>query len=141
MEFTVAEETVTAQPGAVILVSPKTPHAAQAVQAGKMLTIFDPCGLEEAMAAFRNLSPEQAQDLAVIRLYRSSTILLIDLKPPIPTLVRFYKLLLAGDAEALLGLYQGEPSINTPLQGEIKGKAAFLSFVKEQQEWLLSHET
>ncbi len=136
VEFTVAEETITAATGTVILVSSKPPHAARSTKPGKMLTIFDPCGLEGAMAAFRNLSPEQANDPAIIQAI-SEQYDIIDLsQPPIPTLIRFYSLLLAGDADALLSLYQGEPLINTPLDGEIKGEAAWRNFVKGQQEWL-----
>ncbi len=138
VEFTVAAQTISGQPGTVIHVSPNVPHAARSAKAGKMLTIFNPCGLEEAMAAFRNLTPEQARNPEVLNAI-SERYDIIDLaQPPIPTLIRFYELLLAGDAAALEGLFEGEPQLNTPLQGEVKGIAAFRGFVKEQQAWLTS---
>jgi hypothetical protein len=48
----------------------------------------------------------------------------------------FYVYLLAGDVEALTDVYAGQPLVNTPLQGEVKGAAAFKRFVGEQQAWL-----
>ena len=44
----------------------------------------------------------------------------------------FYVSLLAGDVDALTDIYAGEPLVNTPLQGEVKGAAAFTRFVEER---------
>jgi hypothetical protein len=55
---------------------------------------------------------------------------------PNPALLRFYDLSLAGDAGGLLALFSDPPEINTPLQGAIKGEAAFRRFVADQQDWL-----
>jgi hypothetical protein len=56
------------------------------------------------------------------------------------TIKNFYNALLAGDAEALTGLFGGEPLINTPLSGEVKGTKAFKQFVAEHQAWLEERE-
>jgi hypothetical protein len=57
-------------------------------------------------------------------------------RPPLPALLRFYDDLLAGNVDSLLNLFNGEPDLNTPLRGEVKGYAAFERFVTEEQAWL-----
>ena len=52
----------------------------------------------------------------------------------------FYVSLLAGDVDALTDVYPGQPLVSTPLQGEVKGAAAFKRFVEEQQVWLKERE-
>jgi hypothetical protein len=52
------------------------------------------------------------------------------------TIKDFYGSLLAGDVDALTDIFVGQPLVNTPLQGEVKGAAAFKRFVEEQQAWL-----
>jgi hypothetical protein len=61
-------------------------------------------------------------------------------QPPVPALVGYYDTLLAGDSDSLQRLLTGEPHINTPLHGEIKGPAALSQFVPEQQAWLKQRE-
>jgi hypothetical protein len=56
------------------------------------------------------------------------------------TIKDFYVSLLAGDVDALTDVYLGQPQVNTPLQGEVKGAAAFKKFVEDQQAWLRERE-
>ena len=49
---------------------------------------------------------------------------------------QFYKALSVGDTNALVNLFAGEPWVNTPQQGEVKGTKAFKTFVQDQQTWL-----
>jgi hypothetical protein len=56
------------------------------------------------------------------------------------TIKDFYVFLLAGDTDALVDMFVGEPWLNTPLQGEVKGIEAFEQFVQEQQAWLKERE-
>jgi hypothetical protein len=56
------------------------------------------------------------------------------------TIKDLYVSLLAGDVDALADAYPGEPLVNTPLQGEVKGAAAFKRYVEEQQAWLKERE-
>lgn len=51
------------------------------------------------------------------------------------SLAQFSAYLLNGDFEALQALFSGEPLINTPLQGEVRGSEAFAQFVRVQQQW------
>lgn len=44
-------------------------------------------------------------------------------------LANFYTFLLNGDKERLLTLFSGIPLINTPFEGEIKGKENVADFV------------
>jgi hypothetical protein len=48
----------------------------------------------------------------------------------------FYQDLEKGDAGRLLSIFEGEPSIDTPLDGEVRGAEAFSAFVKRQGDWL-----
>jgi len=48
----------------------------------------------------------------------------------------FYNYLLAGDADAILALFPGEPYIDTPLDGAMRGEAAVRPFVARQAAWL-----
>jgi hypothetical protein len=52
------------------------------------------------------------------------------------TIKDFYVYLLAGDVDTLIAIFAGQPSIDTPLGGEVKGAAAFKRFVEEQGAWL-----
>lgn len=45
------------------------------------------------------------------------------------TLSNFYTFFLNGDEKRLLSLFSDIPLINTPFDGEIKGKGAFANFV------------
>jgi hypothetical protein len=56
------------------------------------------------------------------------------------TIKDFYISLLAGDTDALIDIFVGEPLLNTPLQGEVKGAEVFEQFVQEQQAWLKERE-
>lgn len=55
---------------------------------------------------------------------------------PLPALIRFYDNLLAGDRTSLLNLFSGEPHLNTPLRGKIRGIAEFQRYVAKEQTWL-----
>ena len=46
VDFTIGNQEVTATAGSVIHISPQTPHAALSSEGGKMITIFNPAGLE-----------------------------------------------------------------------------------------------
>jgi hypothetical protein len=61
-------------------------------------------------------------------------------KGPIPALVRFYEAILGGDTGALIRMFQGEPQINTPLHGDVKGEPSFHRFLIEQRDWLLTRQ-
>jgi hypothetical protein len=52
----------------------------------------------------------------------------------------FYRLILQGDERALDSLFAGEPLVDTPLNGEIRGKASFGTFIHEQKMWLSARE-
>ena len=59
---------------------------------------------------------------------------------PVSELECFYDTILEGDSDSLLELFAGEPYLNTPLQGEIKGSAPLRQFVSRQQAWLKERE-
>lgn len=48
----------------------------------------------------------------------------------------FYNLLIDGDAAAAASLFAGEPQLDTPLAGTLRGEAALARYVAEQQAWL-----
>jgi len=56
------------------------------------------------------------------------------------TLKNFYAGILGGEIETLISLFSDEPLINTPLQGEIRGKANFIRYLSDQQAFLQEHE-
>jgi hypothetical protein len=47
--------------------------------------------------------------------------------------------LVAGELDALLGSFAGEPELYDPRRGRIKGTRAFEAFVTEQRAWLKRH--
>ena len=55
---------------------------------------------------------------------------------PRESIKNVYSLLLAGESATLKSMFAGEPRMNTPMQGEIKGTSAFERFVQEQKAWL-----
>ena len=138
--FIVGREAVEAKPGTIIHVTPNTPHSAHSAQTGKMLTIFCPGGLAGAMEEFRQLTPEQAQNPDIIYAISESYDIIDLSQPPIPIMLDFYNLLLAGDSSTLLSIFEGEPQINTPLQGAVYGEVSFKKFVEVEQAWLSSLE-
>lgn len=48
--------------------------------------------------------------------------------------------LAAGRADAILGLFSGEPVIDTPRSGRIAGRDAVAAFVAAQAEWMRDHK-
>jgi hypothetical protein len=56
-------------------------------------------------------------------------------------LADFYTYLLNKNEENLLSLFSGVPMIDTPFEGKIIGREAFLNFVACQQTWLRKHRT
>lgn len=55
-------------------------------------------------------------------------------------LQHFYEYLGAGDVEALVQIFRGEPALDTPLDGAVVGHDAFCTFVAAQQRWLHEHQ-
>jgi hypothetical protein len=53
--------------------------------------------------------------------------------------VPYYDGLLVGDPEPLVECFTGEPEVHDPVQGRVKGEAAFRAFVVETHDWLLAH--
>ena len=51
-------------------------------------------------------------------------------------ITKIYDLFKSGQTQEILALFAGEPSVNVPYQGEIRGKESFESFAQEEQEWL-----
>jgi len=54
--------------------------------------------------------------------------------------VPYFDGLLAGEPEALLESFAGEPELHDPVRGRIKGAQAFLAFVAQTREWLTQHD-
>ena len=50
--------------------------------------------------------------------------------------VPFFDGLLAGEFDALVGSFAGEPELHHPVRGRIRGKRAFEAYVTETNEWL-----
>src|SRR4051794_1989935 len=50
--------------------------------------------------------------------------------------VPFFDGLLAGDLDALVGSFAGEPELHHPVRGRIRGVRAFEAFVTEMTSWL-----
>ena len=50
--------------------------------------------------------------------------------------VPFFDGLLAGEVEALVGSFAGEPDLHHPLRGRIRGTQAFEEYVVEENAWL-----
>src|SRR5215212_886025 len=52
------------------------------------------------------------------------------------TTVPFFPGLLAGEIDALVGSFAGEPELHHPVRGRIKGVSAFQRYVGDMQTWL-----
>src|SRR5437588_13127704 len=50
--------------------------------------------------------------------------------------VPFFDGLMAGELDALVGSFAGEPEIHHPVRGRIKGIGAFTRFVTDTKAWL-----
>jgi hypothetical protein len=50
--------------------------------------------------------------------------------------VPYFDGLLAGELDALVGSFAGEPQLHHPVRGRVKGVRAFRAFVTETNEWL-----
>src|SRR3954453_17690793 len=50
--------------------------------------------------------------------------------------VPFFDGLLAGERDALVGSFAGEPQLHHPVRGRIKGVSAFEAFVDDMKAWL-----
>jgi SnoaL-like domain len=53
--------------------------------------------------------------------------------------VPFFDGLLAGEPEALLGSFAGEPEMHHPVLGRIKGTRAFTAYVSDMNAWFREH--
>jgi SnoaL-like domain len=53
--------------------------------------------------------------------------------------VPYFDGLMAGDPDALVESFAGEPEVHDPVRGRVKGKAAFRAFVLESSAWLGQH--
>ena len=49
--------------------------------------------------------------------------------------VRFFAGLLAGELDALIGSFSGEPELHLPIRGRVKGERAFTQYVADVTEW------
>jgi quercetin dioxygenase-like cupin family protein len=136
VRFAVGGVETLATPGTTVFVPPGVPHAARSEGPGKMLTVFSPGGLEGAMAAFGRMTAEEAGSPAATRAILEQYDIVELAEAPVPALVNLYHALLAGDIAAVLALFAGEPQIDTPLSGAVRGEAALRTFVREQQAWL-----
>lgn len=47
--------------------------------------------------------------------------------------------LLEGDTEAVLSLFAGEPTIDDPTGGSIRGRDQLIGFVRDRQQWFADH--
>jgi len=52
--------------------------------------------------------------------------------------VPFFDGLLAGEPDALVESFAGEPALHDPIRGHVKGERAFRDFVRQTSEWLES---
>jgi mannose-6-phosphate isomerase-like protein (cupin superfamily) len=59
VEFVLEEGTVNLKAGDTLYIPPGQPHAVRCLQAAKMLTLFEPGGLEALFAAYAAMSPEE----------------------------------------------------------------------------------
>src|SRR5947208_11363456 len=50
--------------------------------------------------------------------------------------VRYFDGLMAGELDALLGSFSGEPELHHPVRGRVKGAAAFARYAAETRDWL-----
>jgi hypothetical protein len=50
--------------------------------------------------------------------------------------VPYYDGLLAGELDALVGSFAGEPELHDPIRGRVKGRRAFEEFVTRTNDWL-----
>lgn len=58
--FRVGEEILVGGPGSTVYIPANTPHQVKSAGAGKMVTIFNPAGIDKFMKTMAALSPEQA---------------------------------------------------------------------------------
>src|SRR4051812_42383543 len=54
--------------------------------------------------------------------------------------VRYLPLLVQGDGEGILSLFEGEPAIDDPREGRSTGREEVLRFVESVHEWLSEHD-
>lgn len=54
----------------------------------------------------------------------------------IDDLQSFYGRIAAGDIDRVLAMFSGVPSVNTPLDGQVKGEEGFRAFAAAQRQWL-----
>ena len=62
VEFKLADRTLMMTAGDTLRVEPGTVHEVTCVEPAKMLTLYEPAGLEKIFAAYAALTPEQAAD-------------------------------------------------------------------------------
>jgi hypothetical protein len=53
--------------------------------------------------------------------------------------VPFFEGLLAGEPDALVGSFAGEPELYDPVRGRVKGAQAFRAFVARMSAWMVDH--
>jgi mannose-6-phosphate isomerase-like protein (cupin superfamily) len=134
--FTIGTRRVEATPGTTIHLPVNTPHAARSDRPGRMLVLFSPAGLEEGLRALGALDARQAQDPATRRAIMDRFDI-VDLdEPPFPALLGYYDALLEGDVDLLRELFSGEPHVDGPLEGQVKGEEALGAYVSAQRAWL-----
>ncbi len=67
VEFTVDGRKLEAQKGDTLHVPPNTPHSVRCLRPAKMLTLFQPGGLENLFAAYELMSAEEFDDPEKVR--------------------------------------------------------------------------
>ena len=67
VEFIIDGRKIDAEKGDTIHVPPNTPHSVRCLEAAKMLTLFQPGGLEELFAAYARMSAEELGDPEKVR--------------------------------------------------------------------------
>lgn len=56
-----------------------------------------------------------------------------------PAAVPYFAGLMAGEPDALIRSFAGEPELHHPVRGRVKGARAFAAFVSETHAWLEQH--
>jgi hypothetical protein len=88
------------------------------------------------LRALAVLEPGQARDPAARRAI-IDRFDIVDLdQPPLPAILGYYDALQAGDVDALGAMFSGEPHIDGPFEGQVKGEEALEAYVGAQRAWL-----
>lgn len=67
VEFTLADRTVQLGPGDTLYIPPSEPHEVRCLEPAKMLTLFQPAGIEKLFDAYAAMSPADMADADKLR--------------------------------------------------------------------------